>query len=147
DNHGPNHSYKPGFAFTSGIKPLKDFPIRGVLWYQGESNAQEIDRVVEYNMLQKLMVSELRDLYKQPDLPFYYVQLSSIDTLHYKGQLWREFRNQQRLFLQENKDTGMAVTSDVGAKNDVHPRDKNGWRAIESLGIKRSIPSQYYSIG
>lgn len=124
DNHGPNHSYKPGFAFTSGIKPLKDFPIRGVLWYQGESNAQEIDRVTEYNMLQKLMVSELRDLYKQPDLPFYYVQLSSIDTLHYKGQLWPEFRNQQRLFLQETKNTGMAVTSDVGAKNDVHPRDK-----------------------
>lgn len=124
DNHGPNHSYKPGFAFTSGIKPLKDFPIRGVLWYQGESNAQEIDRVMEYNMLQKLMVSELRDLYKQPDLPFYYVQLSSIDTLHYKGQLWPEFRNQQRLFLQETTNTGMVVTSDVGAKNDVHPRDK-----------------------
>lgn len=124
DQLGPNHGYKPGFAYSSGIKPLKDFPIRGILWYQGESNAQEIDRVMEYNALQKLMLSELRTLWKQPELPFYYAQLSSIDTLRYKGQLWPEFRNEQRLFLDETKNTGMAVISDIGAKHDVHPRDK-----------------------
>jgi len=124
DQHGPNHSYKPGFAFTSGIKPLEGFPIRGILWYQGESNAQEIDRVMEYDKLQQLMLSELRTLWKLPELPFYYAQLSSIDTLRYKGQLWPQFRNQQRLFLSNTKNTGMAVTSDIGAQHDVHPRDK-----------------------
>lgn len=124
DQLGPNHGYKPGFAYSSGIKPLKDFPIRGILWYQGESNAQEVDRVMEYNALQQLMVSEFRTLWKQPELPFYYAQLSSIDTVHYKGQLWPLFRNEQRLFLKDTPYTGMAVTSDIGAQHDVHPTDK-----------------------
>lgn len=124
DQFGPNHGYKPGFAYTSGIKGLKNYPIRGILWYQGESNAQEVDRVMEYNDLQKLMVSQFRTLWKQPELPFYYAQLSSIDTVRYKGQLWPLFRNEQRLFLNSTENTGMAVTSDIGAQHDVHPRDK-----------------------
>lgn len=139
DCNGPNHAYKPGFAFKSGVQPLKGFPIKGVLWYQGESNAQEMDRVMEYNALQKLMVAEYRELWKQPELPFYYAQLSSIDTLQYKGQLWPVFRNQQRLFLQQTKNTGMAVTSDVGAKHDVHPRDKKTVGERLSLWALRDV--------
>ncbi|UNY97742.1 sialate O-acetylesterase [Zhouia spongiae] len=124
DSLGPNHAYKPGFAFESGIKSLTKFPIKGLLWYQGESNAQEPERVTEYKELQKLMLFDYRKRWKNPDMPFYFVQLSSIDTLYYKGQLWPEFRNKQRRFMNETKMTGMAVSSDIGAKNDVHPRDK-----------------------
>ena len=124
DSSGPNHAYKPGFAFDSGIKSLTKFPIKGILWYQGESNAQEPERVEEYKDLQRLMLSDFRMHWNSPDLPFYYVQLSSIDTLNYKGQLWPEFRNEQRKFFRETSNTGMAVCSDIGSKNDVHPRDK-----------------------
>lgn len=139
DQLGPNHGYKPGFAYDSGIKPLEDFPIRGILWYQGESNAQEIGRVMEYNKLQKLMLSELRALWKNPKLPFYYAQLSSIDTLRYNGQLWPIFRNEQRLFLNSTKKTGMAVSSDIGTKHDVHPKNKKTVGERLSLWALRDV--------
>ncbi len=124
DDLGLNHAYKPGFAFESGVKPLLNFPIKGIIWYQGESNAQEIERVEEYAALSALMIKDYRKQWKKPDLPFYYVQLSSIDTIRYKGQLWPQFRNEQRKIMQLLPHTGMAVTADVGAQHDVHPTNK-----------------------
>ncbi|MDO1498855.1 hypothetical protein Q2T40_00235 [Winogradskyella maritima] len=52
------------------------------------------------------------------------MQLSSIDTLKYKSHYWPEFRNEQRKLLEEIDNSGMVVTSDIGAKNDVHPTNK-----------------------
>ena len=121
---GPNHGYKPGFAYKTGVEPIKKFAITGVLWYQGESNAQEMARVKEYKDLQKLLIKNYRKTWQKPDLPFYWVGLSSIDTLNYKSHFWPEFRNQQALLVDEMDHVGMAVSTDVGAKNDVHPRDK-----------------------
>lgn len=119
-----NHAFKPGFVYKTGIAPMTDFPISGILWYQGESNAQEMDRVLEYAELQGLMVQNFRDKWKSPELPFYFVQLSSIDTLNYKSHFWPEFRNQQLQSLKSISNSGMAVSLDKGAKNDVHPRNK-----------------------
>ncbi|MBS1682548.1 MAG: hypothetical protein JST48_12615, partial [Bacteroidetes bacterium] len=48
DERGPNHAYKPGFAYEAGIKPVLQMPVKGMLCYQGESNAQEPERVNEY---------------------------------------------------------------------------------------------------
>ena len=124
DKMGPNHAFKPGFAFESGISPLLSFPITGVICYQGESNAQELDRVAEYGALSILLVEDYRVKWQQPDLPFYFVQLSSIDSLHYKSQLWPAFRNEQRKMLSLIPNVGMAVCSDIGAMNDVHPVNK-----------------------
>jgi sialate O-acetylesterase len=147
DEHGPNHPFKPGFAYASGIEPLLRFPIKGLLWYQGESNAQESERVAEYPALCGLMVSELRRLWKNPALPFYFVQLSSIDTLRYKGQLWPQFRDAQRTLPLLIPHSGMAVCSDAGAPHDVHPTDKKvvgerlaRWALAETYA-KRIIPS------
>lgn len=70
------------------------------------------------------MVDDYRRKWKQPQLPFYFVQLSSIDTVKYKGQLWPLFRNEQRKMLQLIPNSGMAVCSDIGAKDDVHPTNK-----------------------
>lgn len=124
DELGPNHGYKPGFAFEAGIQPLVPLPIKGVLWYQGESNAQEIDRVMEYTALQKLMIEDYRKLWRKDNLPFYWVQLSSIDSVNYKSQLWPLFRDEQRKLLSLVKNGGMAVCSDIGAKSNVHPTNK-----------------------
>lgn len=124
DDLGLNHAYKPGFAYETGIKPLLPLAIKGVIWYQGESNSQEVERVDEYAALLKLMMNGYRKNWKQPQLPFYYVQLSSIDTTHYKGQLWPQFRDEQRKMMQLIANSGMAVCSDIGAKNDVHPTNK-----------------------
>jgi sialate O-acetylesterase len=124
DNTGPNHAYKPGFAFEAGIKPLFGFPIKALLFYQGESNAQEWARLEEYNELSSLMVQSYRNGWKNEKMPFYYVQLSSIDTIRYKGQLWGHFRDQQRLLMEQLPYAGMAVSSDYGDRHDVHPRNK-----------------------
>ncbi len=124
DDLGPHHAYKPGFAYSAGIEPMIQMPIKGILWYQGESNAQEPERVIEYGGLQKLMIEDYRQKWKRPELPFYWAQLSSIDTTNYKSQYWPEFRNEQRKLLDEIPFGGMAVTSDIGAKNDVHPTHK-----------------------
>lgn len=124
DDLGLNHAYKPGFAFECGIEPLLPFAVKGMIWYQGESNSLEKDRVVEYRELMRLMIDDYRKKWKNHDMPFYWVQLSSIDTVTYKSQYWPDFRNEQRLLLNEIKYGGMAVCSDIGLKNDVHPTNK-----------------------
>jgi sialate O-acetylesterase len=124
DQNGKNHAFKPGFAFTAGILPLKNFPIKGVICYQGESNAQETDRVNEYAYLFELLVSDYRRHWNNQKLPVYFAQLSSIDTIRYKGHLWPNFRDEQRKIAEKLTHCGMAVTADVGDRNDVHPRNK-----------------------
>jgi sialate O-acetylesterase len=124
DANGKNHGFKPGFAFESGIASILNMPIKGILCYQGESNAQEIERVNEYADLSVLMIDDYRKQWHQPEMPFYFVQLSSIDTLHYKGQLWGQFRDVQRAILNQIPYSGMAVCSDIGFKDDVHPTNK-----------------------
>jgi sialate O-acetylesterase len=124
DEYGKKHTYKPGFAYQAGLASLIKFPIKGIICYQGESNAQELERVYEYTALTNLMVNDFRKKWKEPRLPYYFVQLSSKDTLKYKSAFWPEFRDQQRLILASLKNTGMAVCSDLGFRNDVHPTNK-----------------------
>lgn len=124
DSSGPAHAYKPGYAFENGIESILSLPIKGTICYQGESNAQEAERVKEYGDLQQLLINEYRKLWKQPAMPFYWVQLSSIDSLDYQSQLWPWFRDEQWKLLNKTKHTGMAVCSDLGFKNDVHPTNK-----------------------
>ncbi|HEX6847790.1 MAG TPA: sialate O-acetylesterase [Chitinophagaceae bacterium] len=124
DEYGKNHAFKPGFAYSGGIEQIIPMPVKGILCYQGESNAQEIERVNEYAALSTLMIDDYRRKWEQPQLPFYFVQLSSIDTTKYKGQLWPEFRNEQLKMLELIPNSGMAVCSDIGAKDDVHPTNK-----------------------
>jgi sialate O-acetylesterase len=124
DEYGNNHSFKPGFAYEAGIAAILNFSIKGILCYQGESNAQEAKRVNEYAALSKLMIDDYRAKWGQPKLPFYFVQLSSIDTIKYKGQLWPTFRDEQRKMMQQIPNSGMAVCSDIGFRDDVHPTNK-----------------------
>lgn len=141
------HPFKPGFVYAAGIAPLLPFPIKGILWYQGESNAQEPARVEEYGRLCSLMVSAFRTAWKNPKLPFYFVQLSSIDTVKYKGKLWPEFRDMQRRIPELIPYSGMAVSSDAGALHDVHPTNKKvvGERvarwALRATYSQRIMPS------
>lgn len=147
DERGPNHGYKPGFAFEGGIKPLSQLAIKGVLWYQGESNAQETERVEEYDALFRLLVKNYRAEWKNQRMPFYWVQLSSIDTAHYKSHFWPQFRDLQRQTLRKVRHGGMAVSSDIGSRNDVHPTNKKDvgerlarWALLQDYGQK-IIPS------
>ncbi len=147
DENGKSHAYKPGFAFSAGVAGLLNMPIKGIICYQGESNAQEIERVNEYARLSALMVKDYRKKWKQPLLPFYYVQLSSIDTVKYKSSLWPQFREEQRKMMKMIPNSGMAVCSDIGFANDVHPTNKKevGMRlakwALNKTYHRNKVPS------
>jgi sialate O-acetylesterase len=147
DELGLNHAYKPGFAYASGIVPLLSFPIKGVLWYQGESNSLEAARVNEYKALMHLLITSYREGWHQQRLPFYWVQLSSIDTPYYHSEYWPQFRDLQRQLVQEIKGGGMAVCSDLGFKKDVHPTNKKDigerlarWALAQDYGVSL-VPS------
>ncbi|HMQ42912.1 MAG TPA: sialate O-acetylesterase [Mariniflexile sp.] len=116
------HPYQPTFLFDAGMLSITDYKIKGVLWYQGESNA---DQVELHSKLFKMLVNDWRSHFHNKNLPFYYVQLSSINR-----PTWGAFRDSQRRLL-EIPNTGMAVSYDVGNETDVHPKKK--WVVGERL--------------
>ena len=122
DDYGPNHGFKPGFAWAAGPAQATSYPIKGVLWYQGESNAIRREDIVEYGALMRLLVADWRRQWRQPGLPFYWVQLPSINEP--ARQWWPEFREVQRQLTQSIPASGMAVALDLGTPKDVHPRNK-----------------------
>ncbi|MDO4930381.1 MAG: GDSL-type esterase/lipase family protein [Bacteroidales bacterium] len=111
------HPYEPAYLFESGILPLENYTLRGVLWYQGESNAHNVEL---HERLFTMLESSWRNFFGQPDLPFYTVQLSSIAT----RPSWPHFRDSQRRLAETLPNTWMTVSSDLGHRTDVHPRQK-----------------------
>ena len=124
DARNPPHAFRPGFLWQSALEPLAPFPLRGVLWYQGESNSLRLDRVQQHEIMFPLFVRDLRARWGANSLPLFYCQLSGIETANYHSEFWPEFRNSQRRLLAVVPNTGMVVTSDVGDLASVHPRDK-----------------------
>lgn len=110
------HPYEPCYLYESGILPLQRYPIKGVIWYQGESNAHNKDA---HAKLFSLLVNGWRQNWNNPDMPFYFVQLSSLNR-----PSWPWFRDSQLRLMKEISNTGMAVSSDHGDSLDVHPRYK-----------------------
>lgn len=110
------HPYQPTYLFDAGIRPLKGCSVDGVLWYQGESNAENMEI---HERLFPLLLRSWRTYLGEPDLPFYTVQLSSINR-----PSWPWFRESQRRMAEALKGVYMAVSSDVGDSLDVHPRHK-----------------------
>ena len=115
DNALQRHPYEPCYLFESAILPLAHFPVRGAIWYQGESNAHNIET---HERLFALLVQSWR-AYFGGTMPFYFVQLSSLNR-----PSWPAFRDSQRMLLQKIEGTGMAVSSDCGHPSDVHPTQK-----------------------
>lgn len=110
------HPYEPCYLYEAGILPLQAYPVQGVIWYQGESNAHNVEA---HEKLFGLLVDSWRTTWHRNDLPFYFVQLSSLNR-----PSWPWFRDSQRRLMQQVPYTGMAVSSDQGDSLDVHPRHK-----------------------
>ncbi len=110
------HPYQPTYLYDAAIRPLAKYPIDGVIWYQGESNAENMEI---HEHLFSLLLQSWRANWNNPQLPLYMVQLSSINR-----PSWPWFRNSQRLMANALPFVYMAVSSDVGDSLDVHPRIK-----------------------
>lgn len=133
------HPYEPAYLFEAGILPLAKYPIKGVIWYQGESNAHNKDA---HSKLFPLLVKSWRNEFGYSHLPFYYVQLSSINR-----PSWGWFRESQRRLMKVVPHSGMAVSYDYGHPTDVHPKNKQPigerlaqWALGDTYG-KKVLPS------
>lgn len=140
NNKFQRHPFEPCYLYEAGILPLEQFPIKGVIWYQGESNAHNCEM---HKKLFHLLIDCWRKNWSNPELPFYYVQLSSLNR-----PSWAWFRDSQRQMMTEITHTGMAVSSDHGDSLDVHPVQKKPvgerlarWALYGTYGMKQVVPS------
>ena len=108
--------------YNSKIAPLTQVPVKGAIWYQGESN---VSKGVQYKHLLKSMITDWRAKWGQGDFPFIIVQLANC------GQEpetpvesdWAELRESQSMAL-DLPNTGLAVAIDIGEADDIHPKNK-----------------------
>lgn len=110
------HPYEPSYLFAAGMRPLDRYTVAGVIWYQGESNAHNIEI---HETLFPLFIDSWRNYFGDSTLPIYYAQLSSLSR-----PSWPQFRDSQRRLETSRPNIGMVVTSDLGDSLDVHPRHK-----------------------
>jgi sialate O-acetylesterase len=115
---------RPAALFDSMIHPLVNFRIKGVIWYQGEANADDHGRAEQYRALFPALIQDWRKQWGF-NVPFLFVQLAGYG--HNKSQPaeypWAELREAQSMAL-SLPDTGMATAIDLGEEDDIHPRDK-----------------------
>ena len=123
--------YEPSLLYNAMIAPLVNYAIKGVIWYQGESNT---DKATEYNKLFPALIKDWRKQWKQGDFPFLYVQLANYGPYSSNVQFssWANLREAQLKTLSV-PNTGMAVIIDIGEEKDIHP--KNKWDVGKRLAI------------
>lgn len=114
-NPKQRHPYAPSYNYEAGVTHFTAFPVKGILWYQGESNAHNVEL---YQHLMPTLVKSWRKAWGT-SLPFYYVQLSSIDR-----PTWPSFREMQNKLQKEIPNSKMAISMDYGDSINVHPIKK-----------------------
>lgn len=114
--------WKPTGLFNAMIAPLTNYSVKGVIWYQGESNTKNPS---EYFSLMKSLIGDWRKQWKQNDFPFLYVQLANfMEPKEFQDKSsWAELR-QAQLETLKVRNTGMVVGIDLGEWNDIHPLNK-----------------------
>ncbi len=118
-----NGNFRPANIYNGVLKPTIGYGIKGVIWYQGESNA---GRAYQYRELFPLMIKSWRDEWGQGNFPFFWVQLADfMDEKPEPGEsAWAELREAQTMTMSKLPHTGEAVIIDVGEGKDIHPRNK-----------------------
>jgi len=119
--HPPLAMWAPGLLWNGMIAPLTPFPIRGVIWYQGESNSA-VERMPSlYHRYFRTMIEDWRRQWGVGDFPFLYVQIAN-----YKSGPWEDWAaiREAQLRSLDVRNTAMVVTIDIGNPDDVHPTNK-----------------------
>lgn len=114
--------WKPFGLYNAMISPILNYRIKGVIWYQGESNA---GRPGDYTQLFETLIADWRAKWKQGDFPFLFVQLANFMEARQEPapSNWAMLRDAQLKTLAV-PNTGMAVAIDIGEWNDIHPLNK-----------------------
>jgi sialate O-acetylesterase len=135
-------NHRPANIYNGVVYPTIGYGMRGVIWYQGESNAS---RATQYRTLFPLLIESWREAWGQGDFPFYYVQLANYKAaVDQPGESeWAELREAQTMTLSKVKNTGQAVIIDAGEADDIHPGDKQTvaerlarWALVKDYGME-----------
>ena len=134
---------KAGYLYDGMVQPVCPYAIKGVVWYQGESNT---NRAWQYRTLFPIMIANWRENWGQGDFPFYYVQLPNFMKTQDKpgSSAWAELREAQHKTLTV-RNVGEVVSIDVGSADDLHPQNKEiignrlAWLALAKT-YGRDIP-------
>jgi sialate O-acetylesterase len=145
-----NGNFRPGNIYNGVLKPTIGYGIRGVIWYQGESNA---GKAYQYRDLFPLMIKSWRDEWGQGDFSFYWVQLADFlpESAEPRESGWAELREAQTMTMSRLPKTGEAVIIDLGEAQDIHPRNKQDvatrlarWALAKDYGLKIPYHSPAY---
>lgn len=124
--------------YNGMIYPIRHYRVKGAIWYQGESNA---GRSHEYGALMSALITNWRELWQKPELPFLLVQLPNFMEKHEKptDSGWARIREAQLNTFKTTPNTALAVTYDVGEWNDIHPLNKKAVAQRLFLGARKII--------
>ena len=140
-------NHEPGIFYEAVVKPVVPFAVKGLLWYQGESNTlpdnsgRNInERTAEYKDLLRVFINDWRNKFKQQQLPFYIIQLPNYkepsQDLH-----WANIRQSQLEMSKEISNVGLVVTIDVGDSTNIHPNNK---QAVGERAANQALVYEYH---
>ncbi len=140
DWHPFQASWEPAFLFNAMIAPAVPYTIGGFLWYQGETDSNPGNQNPQlYSRLFPAMIRDWRARWNEGDLPFLYAQISNFNS---PAEQWGTIRDAQRQTLSV-VNTGMAVTLDVGTRDNVHPPDKQTVGARLALAARDLVYGEH----
>lgn len=138
-----NKNQIPTLLWNKMVHPLLPFPIKGVIWYQGESNANTLDEAFAYRDLFPQMITGWRAAWKQADLPFLWAQLANFMAVDEEPPMesgWATLRESQSATL-ALPNTGEAILIDIGEADDIHPRNK------QDVGYRLALAARKIAYG
>jgi sialate O-acetylesterase len=137
--------YSPTALFNGMINPLVPLAIKGVIWYQGESNTNK-PRL--YGRTFPAMIAGWRQVFRRGDFPFYFVQIAPYT---YDSQTQSQYLREAQFQTLKVKNTGMAVTLDIGSLKTIHPANKDGvgtrlalWALAKTYGKRGAFSGPLY---
>src|ERR1700677_2804238 len=134
--HPDPSSWIPAGLYNGMVAPFTPYAIKGFLWYQGETDSAA-DRASLYAKLLPTLIADWRRQWRQGNLPFLFVQISSFES---PKENWGLIRDSQRRALHV-ANTGMAVTLDIGQRDNVHPPDK------QTVGARPALAGRAVAYG
>jgi sialate O-acetylesterase len=139
DIDGQRINKVPTVLYNRMVHPLLPFPVAGVIWYQGESNAESMGDAAEYARLFRTMITSWRREWGLGELPFLWVQLPNFmepDSVPPAQSAWATLRESQAAALALPR-TAQAVAIDVGEATDIHPKNKQDVGARLALAARK----------
>ncbi|MEM0964607.1 MAG: sialate O-acetylesterase [Verrucomicrobiota bacterium] len=130
--------HRPANIWNGMVQPTVGYGLRGVIWYQGESNLRDPE---QYQSLFPLFIKSLRERWGQGDFPFYWAQLADFTAeVEQPGKSnWAELREAQSM-ARSLPGTGEVITFDTGEGRDIHPRDK---QTVSARLVRHALRNEY----